>query len=263
MDHEQSQTVNANQNQSKSQGTGVYPEAKVIPLPQGISDDTSKPWTFTNRIERILISKGKYRETLYFLIGELYAACRLGFTGITEAEREENMKVLACACVKAGVTGKDYYLMLGKLAFGDDSKQVSSIVHVIKVAEKNDVAPFNFVSWLIEKGGVQAIRSNYRSDGTLKPEKKVDDSKTSSAESSNASDSDVQTYITMGKTALNTRVVATIPKGQLSIIEKIGTEAECTAILRQAADGSFVVKAVLTNQNLVDSLYEAFGRSIR
>jgi hypothetical protein len=238
--------------QSPNFPTRVNPTISIVTQPQ----------TFTDSLVQIKQAKGKYRDSLYQLMSEVYAACRIGFSGNTEAEREENMKVLDKACAEQNIDGHSYYQKLGKLGLGDDTKQVSSIIHVIKVAEKNDVTPFNFTPWLKGKGGIQAIRSTYRSDGTLKPVKEKDESKDSSKSSTPAAIEDDQTFIAKAKTALTERIEATIPKGQLQIIEKIGNEAECTAILRQCADGSFVIKAVLADQKLVDSLYAAHGRAL-
>lgn len=246
---------------------GIDPESKVINLPKVNSEIKPLPATFQNCLVKIQISKGKHRDTLYTLISDVFEACRNGFSGNNEDERGANMEVLDAACVEQGITGQTYYQKIGKLAFGSDSKEVSGFIHVIKVAEKNDVAPPNFISWIKEKGGIQAIRSNYKSDGTRKPEKKADESKTTSATTAIAIDdqmpiaNDDQTYITKGKTALTASVAATIPKGQLEVIEPIGNEAECTAILLQTADGSFVIKAVLKDKKLVDSLYAAYARS--
>ncbi|WP_314436811.1 hypothetical protein [Massilia timonae] len=213
------------------------------------------PKSFTDSLGQIDAFKGKYRDAKYQLIASVYLACQLGFK--TKAKIDENNKILSDKCKDLKIDGRTYYQKLGKIAFGDDSKRVSSIVHVIKVAEKHSVEPDDFVEWLKNKGGVQKIRTTYNVDGTTK-----DGASTKANDATQAQAKNDQYYIDKGKASLTSSAKATIPVGQLSLIDSLGNEGECTAILRQRADGSFDVKVVLNDKNLVEQLYCAHGRTL-
>ena len=215
------------------------------------------PKSFTDSLTQIDAFRGKFREARYQLIASVYLACHLGYKDKTKAEIDENNKLLSDRCKRLKIDGRTYYQKLGKIAFGDDSKRVSSIVHVIKVAEKHSVEPGNFVEWLKKEGGVQKIRTTYNVDGASKT-----DVPSKANDAANAQAQNDQYYIDQGKADLTSSAKATIPVGKLSLIELLGNEGECTAILRQRADGSFDVKVVLNDKNLVEQLYCAHGRTL-
>lgn len=215
------------------------------------------PLSFGESLTQIDAFKGKFREARYHLIASVYLACHLGYKDKSNAEIDENNKLLSDRCKELKIDGRTYYQKLGKIAFGDDSKRVSSIVHVIKVAEKHSVEPDDFVEWLKKEGSVQKIRTTYNVDGGTKSNalSKVTDAAKDQAQND-------QYYVDKGKAHLTSSAKATIPVGQLSLIDLLGNEGECTAILRQCADGSFQVKVVLNDKNLVEQLYCAYGRTL-
>ena len=233
---------------------------------------TDLPKSFTDSLTQIDAFKGKFREARYQLIASVYLACHLGYKDKTKAEIDENNKLLSDRCKDLKIDGRTYYQKLGKIAFGDDSKRVSSIVHVIKVAEKHSIEPGEFVKWLKKEGGVQKIRTTYNVDGASKNDATSEDGASKNDATSEANDAakaqaqaqtqNEQYYIDQGKADLIRSAKVTIPVGKLSLIELLGNEGECSAILRQRADGSFDVKVVLNDKNLVEQLYCAHGRTL-
>lgn len=215
----------------------------------------SSAQSFSDRLAQIDTLKGKFREAKYQLVSCVYAACHTGYKNKSKGDIEANDLVLSKKCKELNIDGRTYYQKLSKLAFGNDSKRASSIVHVIKVAEMHSIEPNNFVAWLKKEGGIQKIRTKYNVDGTIKK------NRTMLEVNPKKECNDDQYYIEKAKEALNGSIKASIPSGQLDLIEALGNEAECTAILRQCPDGSFVVKFVLSDQGLVDSLYAAHGKS--
>jgi len=216
------------------------------------------PKSFMDSLTQIDAFKGKFREAKYLLIASVYLACQLGYKNKKKAEIDKNDEVLSERCKDLNIDGRTYYQKLGKIAFGDDSKRVSSIVHVIKVAEMHSIDAADFVEWLKREGGIQKIRTTYNADGSEKKD-------CAQAKAIGAKKIDTQPdeyYIEKGKADLSSSAATTIPAGKLPVIDLIGNEAECTAILRQRADGSFDVKVVLNDKDLVEQLYCAHGRTL-
>lgn len=223
--------------------------------PAPVVEEIEVPHSFIESLAQIDSFKRKFREAKYHLIASVYLACHLGYKNKTKEEIDENDKLLSARCKTLEIDGRTYYQKLGKIAFGDDSKRVSSIVHVIKVAEKHSVEPDDFFEWLKKEGGIQKIRTTYNVDGATK-----DGTPSKSGNSAKAHEQNDRYYIEKAKADLTSSAKATIPAGELPIIDSIGNEGECTAILLQRADGSFDIKVVLNDKNLVEQLYCAHGR---
>jgi len=70
-------------------------------------------------------------------------------------------------------------------------------------------------------------------------------------------------HISKAKDSILNDCVTTIPYGQLPEIAKLGNEGDGLAILRQQADGNVVIKLVLNDSKIVDSIYAAHGRTLK
>lgn len=205
--------------------------------------------TFADHLEKIDQFKGKYREQLYGILSMAYAACR-AFKNAPAAEKATNQKILDDKCAALSVAGTSHYQQIVKITFSDDAKRASSFVHVIKVAESLLIEASDFITWLEDVKGIQQVRIKFKSDGSKKdPTPPTPTSKT-------------QTRIDKAKAAISNNSLATIPFGQIPTIEKLGNEAEYSAIIRQQTDGSFTVKFVLNDSKIIDLIYAAHGRSL-
>lgn len=245
----------------------VYPPVGTFPdvrLPSGTFNGaategtTSKApqpkvaLTFADHLDKIDQYKGKYREALLQLLAVTYAAC-IAYDSTSETVKAVNKATLELKCADLKIEGKSYYQLIVKLAFGDDAKRASGFVHVIKAAKNQtpSVAPDDFIPWVNSKGGIQQIRMNLNSDGTEKTQTARTPAEINAEHISKAKDS-----------VLNISL-ATIAYGQLPAIAKTGNEGECTAILRQQTDGSVVIKLVLNDSKIADSIYAAYGRTLK
>lgn len=206
--------------------------------------------TFADHLKKIDQFKGKYREQLYGILSMAYAACR-AFKDAQTAEKATNQKILDDKCAALSVAGTSYYQQIVKITFSDDAKRASSFVHVIKVAESLLIEASEFITWLEDEKGIQQVRIKFKSDGSKK-------NQTPSTPTSTT-----QTRIDKAKAAISNDSLATIPFGQIPTIEKLGNEAEYSAIIRQQMDGSFTVKFVLNDSKMVNSIYAAHGRTLK
>lgn len=212
--------------------------------------------TFEGLLEAINYCKGDYRKIHTKLFIALYTAW-LAFRDAPKADKAANQKALDDKCKELGIKATTNRLKLAQLAFGKNAQRASAKARVIKTAENLGIEPDAVGKWLEDNGGFEAVRTTLNTDGT----KKEDNSQPKSAQAPKAkAKADVEaSYIEKAKAALATDVKATIPAGQL---DQIDQDAECTAILRQQADGSFAVIAVLNDSKLVKAAYAAHGRML-
>lgn len=227
-----------------SGATPEGPAPKATPQP-------NVPLTFADHLNKIDQHKGKYRDTLLQLLAVVYAAC-IAYDNKSETVKKANKAALEAKCADLKIDGKSYYQLIVKLAFGDDAKRASGFVHVIKVAENQSpsVSPDDFITWLTGQGGIQQVRTKFNSDGTEK------------TQASKTAAEIIAEHISKAKDSVLHKSLATIPYGQLPAIANPGNEGECLAILRQQADGRVVIKLVLTDAKMVNSIYAAHGRSL-
>lgn len=213
--------------------------------------------TFPELLAAIEQCKGNYRKIHTALFIALYTAW-VSYRDAPESERDANEKTFAEKCKAEGVTGKDDYLKFAKLAFGKNASRASAKSHVIQVAESHKITPDACEKWMEDNGGFEAIRTTYNPDGSKK-EKGKSAGKSAGATKAKAKVGDDAQYIAKAKAALATSVQTTIPAG---LVDSIAQDAEYTAILRQQADGSFAVVAVLNDAKVVDAAYAAHGRTL-
>lgn len=206
--------------------------------------------TFADHLEKIEQFKGKYRERLYHMLSLAYAACR-AFQSASADENAANENILNEKCAALKIEGSSYYQKIVKITFNDDAKRASSFVHVIKVAEKQKIEAGEFAKWLEYKGGIQKIRMTLNADGSEK------------SQSNQSPKNTIQKLIATAKAVVLNDSLATIPFGGIPIIAKLGNEAEYPAILRQQADGSYVVKHISLDEKIVDAIYAAHGRTLK
>lgn len=225
--------------------------AQATPITKA-SAQPNVPLTFADHLNKIDQYKGKYRDTLLQLLAVVYAACT-AYDNKSEAVKKANKAALEAKCADLKIDGKSYYQLIVKLAFGDDAKRASGFVHVIKVAENQSpsVSPDDFITWLTGQGGIQQVRTKFNSDGTEK------------TQASKTAAEIIAEHISKAKDSVLHASVATIPYGQLPAIAKPGNEGECLAILRQQADGCVVIKLVLNDSKMVNSIYAAHGRTLK
>ncbi|WP_432382561.1 hypothetical protein [Duganella sp. P38] len=237
----------------------AYPAAYNLSLPAveaSTSIKTSTPsheiLTFADHLVKIAEYQGKYRDTLQQLLGVTYSAC-IVFNDKSESVRAANKATLEEKCAALGIEGKSYYQLIVKLAFGKESKRASGFVHVIKAAQnqKPSVEPKDFIRWLNDNGGIQEVRKKLNSDGTEKMQSVRSPEEIMTERINKAKDSTLNACLTK------------IPYGQLPAIAKLGNESDGLAILRQQADGSVVIKLVLNDSKMVDSIYAALGRTLK
>jgi len=210
------------------------------------------PLTFEDHLEKIDLCKGKYRESIQQLLAAAYAAC-IAYDDKSETVKATNKAILEAKCAALKIEGKSHYQLITKHSLGDDAKRASGFVHVIKAAQnqKPSVPPDYFIAWLNNQGGIQAVRTKYNSDGTEKTTTTPSPPDTTAENIIKAKDSILDACMTK------------IPYGQLPEIAKLGNEADGLAILRQQADGSVVIKLVLNDSKMVDSIYAAHGRTLK
>nr|WP_315259174.1 hypothetical protein [uncultured Duganella sp.] len=210
------------------------------------------PLTFADHLVQIDQFQGNYRNSLLQLLGAAYAAC-IVYDDKSETVKAANKAALEAKCATLKIEGKSYYQLIIKYAFGDDAKRASGFVHVIKAAENQapSVHPDDFIAWVTSQGGIQQVRMKFNSDGTEKT------STTPSPADATAEN------ISKAKNAILNACVTKIPYGQLPEITMLGNEGEGLAILRQQADGSVVIKLVLNDSKMVDTIYAAHGRTLK
>lgn len=211
--------------------------------------------TFASLLDAINQCKVGYRQIHTKLFVALYTAW-IAFSTAPKADRKKNEKALDDQCAEQGITATTYRLKLAQMAFGTNPQRASAKTRVIKILESLHVAPDQCGQWLANNGGFEAVRTGFNTDGTKKGNAAT--SKSANVSKSVSNDDNAR-YISKAKAALATSIKATIPTGQL---DKIGPNIECAAILRQQADGSFVVVAVLNDATVVDAAYAAHGRTL-
>ena len=229
----------------------VKRSAHVAPAPRAAALPKA-PLTFEDHLEKIDLFKGKYRESIQQLLAAAYAAC-IAYDDKSETVKAANKAILEAKCAALKIEGKSHYQLIAKHSLGDDAKRASGFVHVIKAAQnqKPSVPPDDFIAWLNNQGGIQAVRTKYNSDGTEKTTTTPSPADTTAENINKAKDSILDACVTK------------IPYGQLPEIAKLGNEGDGLAILRQQSDGSVVVKLVLNDAKMLDSIYAAHGRTLQ
>ncbi len=221
--------------------------------------------TFSDSLGHAKLTHARSRDALYDCLSAAFSAYEIGFKDKLPEVRDANAETLDKACNDAGIENiesNDVFQKLAKYTFGNDSKFVSSVVHVLRVADKRKPSSDSFVNWLKAEGGVQSVRTKYKSDGTQKQRGTKTEGKTSGNKSPVENTEDVKQYAEKAREILrNKEAIYTLPTGIAPIVAPLGEETDCTAILRQLADGSFAIKAVVSGSDLVESAYILFGRN--
>lgn len=220
--------------------------------------------TFSDSLRHIQLAKARSTLAYYDFLASILKAYDVGFNVNTtsEAERTTNTDLLNKECGLLKIEGKSVLLKLVKLAIGADAKAASSIAHVLKVAKSLGTTPENFTEWLTKKGGIQNVRTSYDENGNEKQQSVTGKGTTGRNGSSKDKSDDANQYAEKARESLTDAVIFTVPHGQIGLIAEQGEEAECTAILKQLADGSFVIKAVIKDAELIDAAYASHGRNL-
>lgn len=232
------------------------PDADAPPAPTPDLQEPPVPVsTFASLLDAINQCKVGYRQIHTKLFVALYTAW-IAFSTAPQADRKKNEKTLDAQCAAQGITATTNRLKLAQMAFGTNPSRASAKARVIKILESLHIDPDHCGQWLADNGGFEAVRTGFNTDGTKKDSTAI--SKPPRVSKAVSAD-DSAGYISKAKAALAASVKATIPMGQL---DAIGNDSECAAILRQQADGSFVVVAVLSDISVIHAAYAAHGRTL-
>ncbi|WP_334188936.1 hypothetical protein [Noviherbaspirillum sp.] len=221
--------------------------------------------TFADSLEHAKLVHARSRTALYDCIAAVFNAYEIGFKDKLPEVRDANASILDKNCKDAGLENflsNDILQKLAKYTFGNDSKFVSSVVHILRVADKRKSSTESFVNWLTAEGGIQSVRTTYKSDGTKKEQIPKTEGGASGRKVPGENTEDVAHYGEKAREILrNKEAIFTLSTGIAPIVAPLGEETDCTAILRQLADGSFEIKAIVSDKDLTDSAFVSFGRS--
>lgn len=211
--------VSATNTAAQSAGPSTSVSQKVTPFPLTFADSLQHVEAAKIRsddcVRNVTAAKARSRDALYELISSVDASIETGFRNKGTSDCLANETLLNQRY--PGIVGTTFYHKLGYVAFGDNAKAVSAIVHVIKVSEHRRKTGQTFVHWLKAEGGLQKIRTTYNIDGTLKTVKNEDGSR-DSTEGASAGD-DAKRYLERARELFqDTNDVVTIPYGQFGLI---------------------------------------------
>ena len=151
-------------------------------------------------------------------------------------------------------------LMMAKLVIGDNRQAAQALAHVSGAVVNNGIVFENCVEWLRSEGGFEAVRNNYNADGTRKERNNAP------AESSNDDCKPTTTKRNTAEAASHARetlkntVLCTVDKQALQgKVASVKRETECTAIIVRHPDGSFVVKAIVEDANVIEVAYAKYA----
>lgn len=217
---------------------------------------------FNAKLENAKIIGAKYRDTLHDSVAAIYDPAYMYNSG-DHKQRNVYREHLQNLCGGAEVTvteGKTSpYHMIAKLVFGDERRYASYIVHVIRAALGQSVKPEDFRAWLTKEGGLKAITVKYDRNGKVKPPKiqpaKTEDSATTSKDTSNA-------HARLAREHLKSSSLVTLDQGSIgSALDDLKTDTELSAIVVRQADGTFVVKAVIEDEDALDAVYAGYYKT--
>lgn len=125
---------------------------------------------FEHSINEIVNAGKKFRETRREIFKAILTSATI-YKDALDIEKKDFDSLLddKCAANKyKNIESTSHLHKMTKLAIGDDTKAVSALVHVVKVALAFQVKPENATAWLVEQGGFQKVRTTYDTDGNKK-----------------------------------------------------------------------------------------------
>lgn len=214
--------------------------------------------TFDACLEQIDVARQRSDAEYYKLLLAVLTAHQVGFgDSVSEEQLETNDKTLNELCNKRKIVGSGRVSKLCKLAITDDSKRVYPIVYVIDVAialiRKKQLSLSKFVSWINDKHGLQNIRLIYNRDGSVK---------SNGTSTQKLTAEQIKANIEKAKEHLGTKELLKLPASAISPFAAHGETADCAAIISQLADGSFVIREIVSDAYVVRSALAVIGRNL-
>lgn len=214
--------------------------------------------TFTDCLAQIDVARQRSDAAFYKLIHAVIIAHQVGFgDGLSKDRLAANDDALNKLCNARDITGSGRVAKLCKLAITDDSKRVYPVVYVVDVAiariRSNQLTLSGFIVWVNDNEGLQKIRLKFNRDGSPK-EGTTSNQKQSAAQ--------LKANIELAEKRIGDQVLATLPASAISPFAKHGETADCAAIISQLADGSYVIREIVSDANVVRSALAAIGRKL-
>lgn len=186
---------------------------------------------------------------LYEALRDIYAAYHAYILNATQAEREKNRAVLDQACEANDIGTNDQTTdlhKLVKLVVTVNPQLTSGYVHVFSVARELHKTPDEFLGWLKEAGGIEAVRKKFLADGTLNPnyESGSKREKNRASRIANARNSLQAPRCTIDATALAS-----------ANFTAVATPTECVAIVVRRPNGSVDIMDFVSDKALLNDAY--------
>lgn len=219
-------------------------QSKIIDLAEH-QPPVSLKQTITSLETRFAGAHNALHETLR----DIYGIHLAYIVNAAPEEREKNRAVLdeACETKKIGTNDQTTDLhKLVKLVVTVSPQLTSGYVHIFSVAQALKKTPGEFLKWLKEAGGIEAVRKKFLADGEINP-KYV----SGSMREKNRSDK-----VTSARNALQlTRCTIDAPALADANLDPVETPTECIAIVVRNPDGSIGIKGFVSSKSLIDSAY--------
>lgn len=199
--------------------------------------------TFEVSINEIVNAGKQYREVRREIFKAILTAATIYAAG-NDAEKLNYDKLLDDACETnkyKNIETSSHLHKLTKLAIGDNTKAVSAMVHVIKVALAFQVTPDNAIDWLVGQGGFQKVRTTYDSEGNPKAVRSVS-TPLGLADKAN-----------IARDLLKNKILCRVGKALKDTVERVEEDTQRIFIGIQQPDGSLVIQAIVSDEELLQA----------
>ncbi|MFM0225281.1 hypothetical protein [Paraburkholderia dipogonis] len=188
-------------------------------------------------------------NALHETLRDIYGTHLAYIVNAAPEEREKNRAILdeACKAKQIGTNDQTTDLhKLVKLVVTVSPQLTSGYVHVFSVAQALKKTPGEFLKWLKEAGGIEAVRKKFLADGEINL-KYVSGSK----REKNRSDK-----VASARDALQaTRCIIDAPALADADLDPVEKPTEYVAIVVRNPDGSIDIKGFVSSKSLIDSAY--------
>lgn len=188
-------------------------------------------------------------NALYETLRDIYGTHLAYIVNAAPEEREKNRAVLDEACKAEQMRTNDQTTDLHKLVkliVTVNPQLTSGYVHVFSVASALKKTQAEFLGWLKEAGGIEAVRKKFIADGKLNP----------NYESGSKREKNRSNKIASARNALQaTRCTIEGPALADANLVPVEKPTECVAIVVRNPDGSIGIKGFVSSKSLIDSAY--------
>lgn len=188
-------------------------------------------------------------NALYETLRDIYGTHLAYIVNAAPEEREKNREVLDETCKDNDIGTNDQTTdlhKLVKLVVTVSPQLTSGYVHVFSVAQALKKTPGEFLKWLKEAGGIEAVRKKFLADGEINP-KYVSGSKREKNRS---------VKVASARDALQTtRCIIDAPALADAHLDPVEKPTEYVAIIVRNPDGSIGIKGFISSKSLIDSAY--------